>query len=152
MILSFFFNNKTFFETKPILHRFGNLGNSFDESSYLKFSFLPSVAMSPLEAGGTICGFCILGAQWRHLSPLPTVPPLPLRTAHHLSKRTKMFLRRKRKYEIDSIRGSFFQFGCLYQNKVNDFFSITNHPPSSPTYGSPLIEENQNVPQEEKKI
>ena len=37
------------------------------------------------------------------------VPPLPLlRTAHHLSKSTKMFLRRKRKYEIDSIRGSFF--------------------------------------------
>ena len=117
---SVFWRQNTIFSIKPIWHRFDNLGNSFDESSYLKFSFLPSVAMSPLEAGGTICGFCILGAQWRHLSPLPTVPPLPLRTAHHLSKRTKMFLGRKRKYEIDSIRGSFFFFlffRCLYRSQ-----------------------------------
>ena len=48
---------------------------------------------------------------------------------------------------------SFFQFIDVFTKaKVNDFVSITNRPPSSPTYGSPLIEENQNVPQEEKKI
>ena len=64
---------------------------------------------------------------------------------------------RQRKYDIekDSIRGSFFlsfNLDVFTEVKVNDFVSITNRPLSSPTYGSPLIEENQNVPQEEKKM
>ena len=64
----------------------------------------------------------LLKSKLMILSPLPTVPPLPLCcTAHHLSKRTKMFLRgMENSSDVDSLRWS-WQIWFFAHENVNDF-------------------------------